>query len=79
MVAEKADHVQTLTSGLRKLVAVALAALVIAAPSGCGKSKDETAKEEAVGKQTNEQAMNRMIQEQAGRQGAQGAQGGGGR
>jgi hypothetical protein len=69
----KAWHV--CNGSIRALCVVACFVLFLFAFSGCGKSKEETAKEDAQGKQTNEQAMNRMLTEQTGRQPQSGSNG----
>jgi hypothetical protein len=67
MVGRRMQRCRRTLPRARAVYAVALVAAVLLALPGCGKSKEETAKEDAAGKQTNEQAMNRMIQEQAGK------------
>ena len=64
MVFQKRERAYRGKGSLQALGAAALAGALLLALSGCGKSQEEAAKQDAQGKQTNEQAMNRMIQEQ---------------
>ena len=64
MVFHKREHAHRGKDSLQALGVAVLTAALLPVLSGCGKSPEETAKQDAQAKQTNEQAMNRMIQEQ---------------
>lgn len=66
---------QPLGQSLRMICVVAGIASLLFSFTGCGKSKDEVKKEDEQGKQANEAAMQRMTQEQAGKQSQNGGNG----